>query len=137
MFLVTKIVDLRTKLGTALVSVLGTYQPPGATLIPACYVVSNIDKDPPRDWKIVGLECLIHRSPKHAPKSLFGGVADLYQWEVELVQHDRSKDLEAAIALMFCNFQRIKVLAQYSQTEEMFEQIRFGLSGQELFGVMR
>ncbi len=137
MFLVAKIIDLRSKLQIALTPVLGTYQPHGAALIPACYVVNNIDKDPPRDWKIVGLECLIHRSPKHAPKSLFGGVADLYQWEVELVQHDRSKNLEVAIALMFCNFQRIKVLSQYSQTEEMFEQIKFGLAGQEYFAVMR
>jgi hypothetical protein len=134
---VTKVIDLRFKLLTALTPVLGSYQPPGSTLISACYVVNNIDKDPPRDWKIVGLECLIHRSPKHAPKSLFGGVADLYQWEVELVQHDRSKNLEAAIALMFCNFQRIKVLSQYSQTEEMFEQIKFGLPSQEYFVVMR
>jgi hypothetical protein len=128
--------QLQLKLMSALATELGTYQPPGSALLPAIHVILNIDRDPPRDWQIVGLECLLHRSPQHAPKALFQGVADLYQWQVELVQHDRSKSLENAIELLFCHFQRIKILSHAPQSEEMFEQCKIALPGQQYFAVM-
>ena len=112
--------QLRTRLETVLAAELGKYQPVND---PAIMVVTNIDTEPDREWTVTGLEVLIRRSSIRNPVAVFGGVFDRCQYQVEMVQHDRSKGLDLAIDLVLKEFRRAKIKYQYAQTEEMEEQI--------------
>jgi hypothetical protein len=132
-----KPITIRTKLlDSPLASELGKLTPPGQLPLPGIYVIKNIKTDPPRDWKATGLICYIHNAPRRSPSARFGAVVDLYQWELELVQYDRTKDCDAAIDALMCTFQRMRIINESPQTEESLEQVRISLPGQQLFDVM-
>jgi hypothetical protein len=127
------IVGIKTKLAAQLVDELGTYIAPDNSTAPAIYPVTNVDKDPPRDLKIEGLECLVFHAVDRVPQACFGGVADKYQVVVNLIQHDRSKDLNNAIETLFCHWQRIRIGWHRRQTEEDLEQVQLYLPSQQYF----
>jgi hypothetical protein len=129
------IVGIRTKLATQLVDELGFYTVPAGATTPAIYVVNNVDADPPRDWQVSGLECLVSRAVDRVPVACFGGVADKYQVVVNLVQHDRSKNLNNAIETLFCYWQRIRIGWHRRQTEEDLEQVQLYLPSQQYFKI--
>lgn len=128
-------VGLKTKLATQLVDVLGVYMAPDNSTTAAIYIVNNVDSDPPRDLKVSGIECLVFKSVDRVPKACFGGVADQYQWSVNLIQHDRSQNLNLAIETLFCYWQRIRIAWHRQQTEEDFEQVKIFLPGEQYFHV--
>lgn len=124
---------IKAKLYAQLIDELGLYTAPDDSSIKAIYTVKNVDLDPPRDLKISGLECLVYRTVDRTPQACFQGVADKYQVVVELIQHDRSKDLNNAIEILFCHWQRIRIAWHRTQTEDDFEQIRLYLPSQQYF----
>jgi hypothetical protein len=129
-------VGLKTKLAAQLVDDLGIYTAPNGSTEKAIYIINNLDLDPPRDLKVSGVECLIVRSVEHVPQACFGGVADKYQWSVNLIQHDRSQNLNNAIETLFCHWQRIRIAWHRVQTEEDLEQIKLYLPSQQYFKIL-
>lgn len=119
-FMPITVAQLNARLTTVLSPLLGRYQPVDE---PAILVVTNIDTEPDRQWRVTGLECLIRRSSIRNPHAVTGGVCDRSNYQVELIQHDRSKNLDHAIDLVLKEFSRAKIKYQYCQTEEMEEQV--------------
>lgn len=127
---------VRDKLAVELVDSLGTYQLPNGSTAAAIYVVTNVDKDPPRDWQVSGIECLVSSMVDRVPQACFGGIADKYQWVVNLIQHDKDRNLNNAIEVFFCHYQRVRLAWHRSQSEEDFEQCQLYLPGQQYFEVI-
>jgi hypothetical protein len=125
-----------TDLSNQLSSELGLYTATDGSTAAAIYIVNNVDLDPPRDLKISGIECLVSRSVDRVPQACFGGVADKYQVVVNLIQHDRSKNLNNAIETLFCHWQRIRIAWHRRQSEEDLEQVQLYLPGQQYFKVI-
>ena len=67
------ILKIRNKLAVQLVAELGVYTLPIGASTPAIYTVNNVDLDPPRDWKISGVECLHHALSIASPWLVLGG----------------------------------------------------------------
>jgi hypothetical protein len=130
------IVGIKTKIAAQLVDDLGLYTAPDGSTVPAIYLVNNVDVDPPRDWKISGIECLVFRNIDRVPQACFGGVADKYQVAVNLIQHSKSQSLNNAIEVLFSHWQRIRVAWHRPQTEEDFEQIKLFIPSQQYFKVV-
>jgi hypothetical protein len=130
------IAGIRAKLAVQLVDELGVYTLPVGGITPAIYTVNNVDLDPPRDWQISGIECLVSRSVDRVPQACFGGVADKYQVIVNLIQHDKSKNLNNAIETLFCHWQRIRIAWHRRQSEEDLEQIQLYLPSQQYFKIV-
>jgi hypothetical protein len=135
--LALKPIGIRKKIEASpgFMGMLGTFTPPGKSPVPGLYVIKNIKTDPPRDWKPSGLILYIHNAPRRSPSARFGGVADLYQWEMELIQYDRSKDCETAKDELMCMFQRIRIISESPQDEDTLEQVKIAVPGQQLFDV--
>jgi hypothetical protein len=127
---------IRDKLATQLATKLGTYTALDSSTLPAIYVFNNIDNEPPREWKIEGIECLISRSPEHNPQACFQGVADRYLWSVFLVQHNRANTLSEAIETLFCHWQRISINYHRLQTEEDLEECKLYIPSQQYFKIV-
>ena len=123
---------LQAILKDLLASLLGTYTLLSGTTQPAIYVVNNAMTDPPRDWKVAGLECLVHKHPRSAPVAAFSSVVDKRDWIVELVQHDQNSSTETAKELIFQKFLRCKVQSFLHQTEETLEQITLRIPSENL-----
>jgi hypothetical protein len=83
--------DARSRLLTALGTTLGTYTfgTPSQS-IPAIWVVTNPDTDPPKQYQRTGLECLIF-PPEGWSTRLLGNAMMTEIWRFRLIQHDRSK----------------------------------------------
>jgi hypothetical protein len=129
------IAGIKSRLATQLVDDLGLYTAPDGSTVPAIYIVNNVDKDPPRDVKISGIECLVYRGVDRVPQACFQGVADKYQIHLELTQHDKSGNLNNAIEILFTHWQRIRIAWYRLQTDEDFEQVKLYLPSQQYFRI--
>ena len=76
------------------------------------------------------------RTVDRVPLACFGGITDQYQVVVNLIQHDRTKNLNEAIETLFCYWQRMRIGWHRVQTEEDLEQIRLYLPSQQYFKVV-
>lgn len=112
---------------------LGIYTKPDNTTTPGCVVIKQIEKDPPADWKCSGVAALIHRTPIHSPKPLFGGVLDMYYFKVELIQYNRKKSIENALNCLTPYFQRMRILSQTMQDVDSYEQAVLGFPAQDYY----
>ncbi|WP_310424886.1 hypothetical protein [Chamaesiphon sp. VAR_48_metabat_135_sub] len=131
------IVGIKAKLATQLVTELGLYTATNGSTVPAIYIVNNLDIDPPRDVEISGIECLVYRVVDRVPQACFQGVVDRYQVSVELIQHDRTKNLNNALETLFCYWQRIRIAWHRRQTEENLEQVKLYLPGEHYFNILK
>lgn len=123
-------------LRSQLAHILGEYRvKSGTTPMPAIIKSQNIDTHPSTDWNISGLECVLVGNPEHFPKACFRGVADLYQWHIYLIQHDRDLGLEEAIECILGNYQRAKIGWHRQQSREDFEQVLIYLPSQQYFKI--
>ncbi|MGB3208663.1 MAG: hypothetical protein WBB28_27050, partial [Crinalium sp.] len=88
----TKAKEIRDAIASALGNELGTYTLTNGSTIPAIYVVPP---QIPSEWKVLGLECVIGRSPEHQSKPIFKNSLAATQltetWLVYLTQWDTTK----------------------------------------------
>jgi hypothetical protein len=131
------IIGIKSTLAVQLVDTLGLYTATDGSTVAAIYIVNNVDLDPPRNLKISGIECLISRAVDRVPQACFGGVADKYQVVVNLIQHDRSNNLNNTIETLFCYYQRIRIAWHRRQTEEDLEQVQIFLPGQQYLKIVK
>jgi hypothetical protein len=128
--------DVRDRVEIALLALLGTYSytDPNNVQVstPSIYVVRNYATDPPRNWKRVGLECLIFPA-KPIGRPFFNGSAQITQsYDIRLIQHDRSKDTSLAYRAMLTAFNDCQYKSLITQNDELDEQLNLSLFDTEL-----
>lgn len=79
--------DTVTSLLAASPNLIGSYELPNGSSIPAVYVVGQ--KSVPSDWRVTGLEVTMRQYPELLPSAPLGGTVKVSQiWEVILVQYN-------------------------------------------------
>jgi hypothetical protein len=87
---------------------------------PAIFVVENRDTDPPREWERTGIEVLIYQ-PTVQGHSYLGGTGLDWNYEIKVIQHDRSSNLINAKSTLLCGlpmFQERSHLGSNAQDQE-------------------
>jgi hypothetical protein len=131
---VTKPVIAQTILQNALLTELGSYTLPNNSPVRAIYVIGDPKKDPPKDWKVTGVECRIQKTADRAGQRCFNGDQDHYIWQCILIQYDRSKSLNEAIdALKATKIFGLSIGKVIPQSEDNFEQVSFSIVTHQYF----
>lgn len=133
-----KVIELQGILGTLLGPVLGSYSLGNNNLglpiiLPAIYVVNDPLKEPPKGWKVSGLEAIIRKTPEAIAITNHYGVIDRREWVISLIQHNLSGDLQLARELIFRKFTRAKVQSHLELTEENLEQLVLRVPDEQYF----
>jgi hypothetical protein len=114
---------------------LGQFTLPNGSIEPGCLVINDPSIAPPTNWQVKGTIVLIYRTVDRSPMATFQGVADAYQWRIELLQYDRSRSLDQAIELFMSAFQRIKIRSHFRQEDDSYEQCVILLPDQQLIRI--
>ena len=111
---------------SALTGHLGSYKRPDNLTQPAIYEIINHDKDPPPTWKKTGLECLIF-PPEPDSSPLFSGAVIRGEWDIRLIQHDRSQRVMNGFRAILAAGIPVTKRSYFRATDESNEQLNLSL----------
>jgi hypothetical protein len=113
--------QLRQQLITALGTELGTYTTGSGQVLPAIITVVDPNSNPVHEWVVNGLQCLIYY-PLAQGIPVFAGACIREDWQLRLIQHDRSKTCHQAYRRILIAHPDCQVQSQLPQTSIIYEQ---------------
>ncbi len=113
--------QLRQQLITALGTELGTYTTGSGQVLPAIVTIVDPNSKPVHEWVVNGLQCLIYY-PLAKGVPVFGGACIREEFQIRLIQHDRSKTCNLAYRRILSIHPDCQVQSQLPQTSIIFEQ---------------
>lgn len=128
------ILDIRSSLSSLLADLIGDYELPDGTVIPALYVDGR--DGVPGDWKVQGLEVIIQEFPAVNPRAILAGGFDRKEWSILLTDYlPSSTALKEAMTRIKRRYPD-STFSFRAETDTVYGQCRVSIKDYEVFRLL-